>query len=156
MLQALAQYRIVGVANNVEFLSRLVACPAFAHADLDTGLIERERAFLFPEAADAPDQAYLIAALATLLREEEARARPRRGGDPYSPWRMQDGWRLNSRSERRLVFRFGETERTVVVGYGDGGYDLTPRRRHGAGARRARPQRHAARRARRACGSTRA
>ena len=30
MLRALAQYRIVGVANNVEFLSRLVACPAFA------------------------------------------------------------------------------------------------------------------------------
>src|SRR5678816_2033510 len=64
MLQALAQYRIVGVANNVEFLSRLVACPAFARADLDTGLIERERAFLFPEKHEAPDQAYLIAALA--------------------------------------------------------------------------------------------
>ena len=26
MRQALAQYRVVGVANNVEFLSRLVAC----------------------------------------------------------------------------------------------------------------------------------
>ena len=46
---ALAQYRVVGVANNVEFLSRLVACPAFATADLDTGLIEREREFLFPQ-----------------------------------------------------------------------------------------------------------
>ena len=60
MLQALAQYRIVGVANNVEFLSRLVACPAFAQADLDTGLIERERAFLFPEKQRrAATQAYL-------------------------------------------------------------------------------------------------
>jgi 3-methylcrotonyl-CoA carboxylase alpha subunit len=123
MLQALAQYRIVGVANNVEFLGRLVACPAFARADLDTGLIERERDFLFPQQGDAPDQAYLIAALATLLREEE-RSRAATGGDPYSPWRLQDGWRLNSRSERRLLFRFGETERAVVVGYGDGGYQL--------------------------------
>ena len=88
MLQALAQYRIVGVANNVEFLSRLVACPAFARADLDTGLIERERAFLFPQDADAPDDAYLIAALATLLREEErARDTADPGGDRYSPWR---------------------------------------------------------------------
>jgi 3-methylcrotonyl-CoA carboxylase alpha subunit len=123
MQEALAQYRIVGVANNVEFLGRLVACPAFARADLDTGLIERERAFLFPEKGDAPDQAFLIAALATLLREEE-RARAATGGDPYSPWRVQDGWRLNSRSERRLLFRHGETERTVVVGYADGGYLL--------------------------------
>ena len=47
------------------------------------------------------------------------------GGDPYSPWRLQDGWRLNSRSERRLLFRFGDTERAVVVGYSDGGYELT-------------------------------
>jgi 3-methylcrotonyl-CoA carboxylase alpha subunit len=30
MLQALADYRVVGVANNIEFLSRLTACPAFA------------------------------------------------------------------------------------------------------------------------------
>ena len=126
MLQALAQYRIVGVANNVEFLSRLVACPAFAQADLDTGLIERERAFLFPEKEDAPEQAYLIAALATLLREEaEARRVDHASGDPYSPWRMSDGWRLNSRSERKLVFRFGDVERAVVVGYG--GEDFTLR-----------------------------
>ena len=125
MLQALAQYRIVGVANNVEFLSRLVACPAFAHADLDTGLIEREREFLFPRAADAPDDAYLVAALATLLREEaHARAAAGTGGDRWSPWRLQDGWRLNSRSERRLVFRHGESERTVVVEYADDGYRL--------------------------------
>ena len=126
MLQALAQYRIVGVANNVEFLSRLVACPAFARADLDTGLIERERAFLFPQDADAPDDAYLIAALATLLREEAlARDTADPGGDRYSPWRLQDGWRLNSHAERRLVFRYGEAERTVVVGYAGGGYQLT-------------------------------
>jgi len=125
MLQALAQYRIVGVANNVEFLSRLVACPAFAQADLDTGLIERERSFLFPETHDAPDQGYLIAALATLLREDaEARRVDRASGDPYSPWRMSDGWRLNSLSERKLAFRFGDVERTVIVGYGDGGYTL--------------------------------
>ena len=125
MLQALAQYRIVGVANNVEFLSRLVACPAFAHADLDTGLIEREREFLFPRAADAPDDAWLVAALATLLREEaHARAAAGTGGDRWSPWRLQDGWRLNSRSERRLVFRHGESERTVVVEYADDGYRL--------------------------------
>ena len=48
MRAALAQYRIVGVANNVEFLGRLVATASFANADLDTALIEREHAALFP------------------------------------------------------------------------------------------------------------
>ncbi|MFO1312857.1 MAG: hypothetical protein U1F41_12425 [Burkholderiales bacterium] len=120
MLQALAQYRIVGAGNNVEFLARLTASPAFAQADLDTGLIERERAFLFPGKSEPPDQAYLAAALATLLREDaeasrvEATAiRIRRGGT--------DGWRLNSSSVRSLVFRHGETERTVTVGHGGAG-----------------------------------
>ncbi|MEO8123461.1 MAG: acetyl/propionyl/methylcrotonyl-CoA carboxylase subunit alpha, partial [Burkholderiales bacterium] len=50
MRQALAQYRIVGVSNNVDFLARLVAVPSFANAQLDTSLIEREQALLFPPA----------------------------------------------------------------------------------------------------------
>jgi 3-methylcrotonyl-CoA carboxylase alpha subunit len=54
MRQALADYRIVGVSTNVDFLSRLVACPAFADADLDTGLIERSREFLFPARSEPP------------------------------------------------------------------------------------------------------
>ena len=126
MLQALGEYRIVGVANNVEFLLRLTAAPAFARGDLDTGLIERERAFLFPEAGDVPREAYLVAALATVLREEDvARAVAATHADPHSPWHHLDGWRLNSDFERRLIFRRGERETTVVVGYVSGHYALT-------------------------------
>ena len=130
MFQALAEYRIVGVANNVEFLSRLVASPAFAHADLDTGLIERERAFLFPERGEVPRDAYLVAALATVLREEEvARADAARSADPHSPWHTLDAWRLNAGFERKLIFRHGEQETTVVVGYAGDRYELSLRRR---------------------------
>ena len=125
MLQALAQYRIVGVANNVDFLSRLVASPAFARADLDTGLIEREREFLFPATAPIPRDVFLVAALATLLREEaRASAEASRHTDPLSPWHRRDGWRLNSRAERRLLFRAGELEKTVGVRYAEQGYAL--------------------------------
>jgi 3-methylcrotonyl-CoA carboxylase alpha subunit len=118
MLQALAQYRVVGVANNIDFLSRLVACPAFAGADLDTGLIERERDFLFPAAADTPREVWLIAALAELLREQAA-ATAAAGGDadPHSPWHVRDGWRINSVARRSLQFRCGEVERSVAVAY---------------------------------------
>ena len=125
MLQSLAQYRVVGVSSNVDFLSRLVACPAFANADLDTGLIERERAFLFPEGVEAPAEVFLVAALAELLREEEAaRTAAASDRDPHSPWHLRDGWRLNASFRRPLLFRFGEAEKTVAVGYARGGYEL--------------------------------
>jgi 3-methylcrotonyl-CoA carboxylase alpha subunit len=92
MLQALAQYRIVGVANNVDFLSRLVASPAFARADLDTGLIEREREFLFATGSPIPRDVFLVAALATLLREEaRASSEASSHSDPCSPWHWRDG-----------------------------------------------------------------
>jgi 3-methylcrotonyl-CoA carboxylase alpha subunit len=57
MHRALAQYRVVGVQNNIEFLARLVTCPAFAKADLDTALIEREDACLFPRSSEIPEEA---------------------------------------------------------------------------------------------------
>ena len=46
MAQALDQVRIAGVSTNAAFLYRLMQAPAFSSADLDTGLIERERAVL--------------------------------------------------------------------------------------------------------------
>ena len=49
MQAALTEFHIVGVANNVDFLSRLVANEAFARGDVHTGLIEQERERLFPD-----------------------------------------------------------------------------------------------------------
>jgi 3-methylcrotonyl-CoA carboxylase alpha subunit len=121
MRAALARLRIVGVANNVEFLARLVASPAFASADLDTGLIERERDFLFPAARETPDEAWLLATLAELERERQE-ATP--AGAAPSPWDARDGWRLNSRASRTLTLRLGEAQRDVAVEYAPGGYVL--------------------------------
>ena len=126
MRKALAQYRVVGVANNVEFLARLVATPSFAEANLDTGLIEREEALLFPPAADVPSEVWQLAALAELLREagaakDDARAAP----DRDSPWRVLDGWRLNGRASRTLSLRHGEQLQQVLVqSAGAGRYEL--------------------------------
>jgi 3-methylcrotonyl-CoA carboxylase alpha subunit len=127
MLQALAGYRIVGVANNVEFLSRLVASPAFVEADLDTGLIERQAALLFPATTAAlPQDAYLVAALATVLHEQEAAdAAAARDVEPFSPWHVPDVWRLNSSLERQLIFRHGDQEIIVKIGYRGPHFELT-------------------------------
>nr|MBP7393997.1 acetyl-CoA carboxylase biotin carboxylase subunit [Zoogloea sp.] len=95
MLQALAEYRVVGVANNIEFLSRLTACPAFANADLDTGLIEREKDYLFPEQLEPAREAWLAVALAELLRARERAGQLAAGHpEPDSPWHRPDGWRI--------------------------------------------------------------
>ncbi|MDN7184479.1 acetyl/propionyl/methylcrotonyl-CoA carboxylase subunit alpha [Caballeronia sp. SEWSISQ10-4 2] len=126
MRQALAQYRIVGVSNNVDFLARLVAVPSFANAQLDTGLIEREHALLFPPAGDVPAEVWLLAALAELLREQRlAQKKAVRSADPDSPWHTFDGWRLNGRAGRRLMFRAGEVAQDVGVAVVAGGYWLT-------------------------------
>jgi 3-methylcrotonyl-CoA carboxylase alpha subunit len=125
MLQALAQYRVVGVANNIEFLSRLVACPAFSQADLDTGLIERQQDFLFPGNAEPPREVWLSAALAELLREQAAAdVAARLDADPNSPWHRRDGWRVNLAVSRRLTFRCGEVAKTVGVTYVGARYQL--------------------------------
>ncbi len=125
MLRALAQFRVVGVANNVAFLSRLVACPAFASADLDTGLIERERAFLFPEQEEAPGEVFALAALAELLRESQQAASEAAGReDPHSPWAKRDGWRLNATFSRSIKFRAGSREKAVGVTYAPGRFFL--------------------------------
>ncbi|MEY2875522.1 MAG: hypothetical protein RLZZ373_2893, partial [Pseudomonadota bacterium] len=114
MRAALAQYRVVGVSNNVEFLQRLVTAPAFANADLDTALIERENAVLFPAPQPVPQAVWALAALAELQREGQ-------GVRDDSPWSVLDGWRLNSTAQRTLTLRFGDEVQPVGVAYVSGG-----------------------------------
>nr|WP_315203889.1 acetyl/propionyl/methylcrotonyl-CoA carboxylase subunit alpha [uncultured Albidiferax sp.] len=112
--QALADYQIVGVANNVAFLQRLVTTPSFAQAKLDTALIEREQEHLFPALAQAvPADVWMLAALSVLQNQKDAAALP--AMEPYSPWRVLDGWRLNGTSQQTLTLRCGETEQAMTA-----------------------------------------
>jgi 3-methylcrotonyl-CoA carboxylase alpha subunit len=94
--QALAEYRVVGVANNIEFLSRLTACPAFANADLDTGLIEREKDYLFPEQHSRPRSLAGRGAGRAAARTPARCSLAARHPEPASPWHQRDGWRMNA------------------------------------------------------------
>ena len=118
MRQALADYQVAGLTTNIDFLSRLVACPAFAGADLDTGLIERQKEFLFPAAQSVPRDALLVATVGELLWEQhEAKAAANAGGDPWSPWHARDGWRMNLSAARTISFKDGETLVDAQVRY---------------------------------------
>ena len=72
MSNALAEWQIVGVANNVEFLRRLVTSHSFREAELDTGLIEREKEWIWSKEPATPDRAVVLAALGVVLGEREA------------------------------------------------------------------------------------
>ncbi len=118
MRKALADYQVAGVTTNIDFLSRLVACPAFAGADLDTGLIERQRDFLFPATQAVPADALLVATVGELLWEQHAaKLAAKTSGDPWSPWHARDGWRMNLSAARMIGFRDGDSLVEAQVHY---------------------------------------
>jgi 3-methylcrotonyl-CoA carboxylase alpha subunit len=118
MRQALADYQVAGVTTNIDFLSRLVACPAFAGADLDTGLIERQRSFLFPAIQAVPYDSLLVATVGELLWEQhKAGVAAKSSRDPWSPWHARDGWRMNLSAARIIGFRDGESLVEAQVRY---------------------------------------
>ena len=117
--QALAQVEIAGVTTNVAFLRRVVASRAFASAELDTGLIERNRKELF-EKNPVTTEMLAAAAFAELAEEERsARQHAAASGDPNSPWHRVDGWRLNQDSHHDFVFLDGDAPHTVRLLFRD-------------------------------------
>jgi 3-methylcrotonyl-CoA carboxylase alpha subunit len=125
MRAALGEFEVVGLTTNIAFLARLVASEPFARADLDTGLIERNRATLFAPAQPASDEVLALATLDELLRlEEAARAHTAGSGDPHSPWGARDGWRLNEDNHHVFVFREGERRSAVTVHYRRGAFEF--------------------------------
>jgi 3-methylcrotonyl-CoA carboxylase alpha subunit len=117
MHAALADFHIVGVANNVDFLSRLVANPSFARGDLDTGLIEREKLRLFPHAPDEERVPHdlLAFACARVLADE---------GRTHSadPWGSALGWRLNTNYRRTITLKSERGVHDVDLEYTRDGY----------------------------------
>jgi 3-methylcrotonyl-CoA carboxylase alpha subunit len=104
--RALLETEIAGLATNAAFLIDVLGHPAFLAEEIDTGFIERHRADLLPEATGTPDRALALAA-AFLVLSNGARAAEaaRRGGDPYSPWAMTNGWRLNGEGGSSILLR---------------------------------------------------
>jgi acetyl/propionyl-CoA carboxylase alpha subunit len=80
---------VFGVANNLPLLRSLLAHPAFAAGDVDTGFVDRELAALTADAPPEPEALLLAASLALA-----GRAPP--PGPGASPWAQADGWRAGS------------------------------------------------------------
>jgi 3-methylcrotonyl-CoA carboxylase alpha subunit len=118
MTHALGAYQMVGVANNVEFLRRLATSQSFSEVNLDTGLIEREHAWLHAEERETSPTAVLLAALNLVLGERDFAA------DQQSPWAVRDGWRMNGRYVRSLQFTQKGRELHATVEYRSAGFAI--------------------------------
>jgi len=111
---ALAQVQIVGVQTNVQFLRGILATESFSRANLDTALIERERAVLFDRETLGLPLAAAAAITRTLVTEW-----PGKMPDPFA---RRDGWRSLGEYRRHFDFEFRGAEQTAVLTYKrDGG-----------------------------------
>ena len=119
MAAALRETEIAGLSTNVDFLSRIVESTAFANADLDTGLIERNRAELLPVDDVMPARVLVAAAFALQAAEGGA------GDAARGPWDARDGWRMNLHSRRAIVLRAGAAAHDVVIEYARPGMVFT-------------------------------
>jgi 3-methylcrotonyl-CoA carboxylase alpha subunit len=104
---ALAGTHIVGLHTNVAFLRRVAASGSFANADLDTALIERERAVLFNA---APLRAEVAAAgvVAHALALERA-------AQDADPWSRRDAWRLHGAALRSFELEADDVRRSFQL-----------------------------------------
>jgi 3-methylcrotonyl-CoA carboxylase alpha subunit len=113
---ALAQTHIVGLHTNVAFLRRVVASRSFAEADLDTALIERERAVLF-DAPPLPLEVTAAGVVAHALAAERAL-------EDADPWSRRDGWRLHGAAVRRFDIAVAGAHRVATLQRTHGGETL--------------------------------
>ena len=111
MSRALGEVRIAGLANNVPYLKRIVEHPAFLAGGVDTRFIETYRDDLAAgETGEADGVPFLAAAALLEANRLDVLRKTRLGGDPYSPWAMAYGWRLNDNPQHRVALLHGAEE----------------------------------------------
>jgi 3-methylcrotonyl-CoA carboxylase alpha subunit len=104
---ALQATHIMGLHTNTAFLRRVVGTRAFSTDDLDTALIERERAALF-EAPPLPPEWAAAAVVAHRLAAESRL-------EDADPWSRRDGWRLQGGAQRQLSLQVQEAKLILRV-----------------------------------------
>lgn len=107
LLAMLDEFAIGGLKTNIAFLRRILAHPAFADAELDTGFIPRYHEQLLPAPQPLPAQFWQAAAEAYIQSQPAA---PRLD-DRFSPWAANSGFRAGMPAQINLHLNCnGQTE----------------------------------------------
>ena len=105
MHNALSQFHVEGLGNNIAFLDRLVASESFTHAHLDTNLIQREDNYLFKSEEQTSNDLIASAALTELLlRLNQNKV----ANNPV--WQANTLWRSNVKSSYPIKFKLADQD----------------------------------------------
>ena len=110
LLAMLGETVVGGFKTNLAFLQRILANPAFAAAELDTGFIERHQAQLLPPTSELPGAFWQQAAAAFLATDAERQ----RADDPHSPWAARNTWRSGLPAQAHMTLVCGDVSHRVV------------------------------------------
>ncbi|MGB0834964.1 MAG: acetyl/propionyl/methylcrotonyl-CoA carboxylase subunit alpha [Psychrobium sp.] len=123
MNRALDDYRISGLKTNLGFLTNLVNAQPFKDVELDTGFIEKHDALLFSDKTETCYKSLMLACLATLAKEDAPIQPHRTNNDPFSPWNINNGWRLNEQASHLVELTDeNDNSHSVRVGVEGNGY----------------------------------
>lgn len=89
MQNALSQFHVDGLGNNIAFLEKIVRSESFKQAKLDTNLIQREQNFLFSPEEIKPELVVAAAFIEFLSKLNN------NSSSQNSFWQAQPLWRLN-------------------------------------------------------------
>ncbi|WAB91383.1 acetyl/propionyl/methylcrotonyl-CoA carboxylase subunit alpha [Pseudomonas citronellolis] len=116
LLSMLSETAVGGFKTNLAFLRRVLAHPAFAAAELDTGFIARHQEQLLPAPGELPAQFWQLAGEAWAQSEAERV----RNDDAHSPWSARDGWRSGLPGETDLHLLAKGEAQVVRLRHADG------------------------------------
>ena len=111
LLAMLDEFAIGGLKTNIAFLRRILAHPAFAAAELDTGFIPRHQEVLLPAPQALPAGFWEAAAEAWL----QGQAAHQRDDDRSSPWAERNGLRLGLPARSSLHLVSGGQDQAVAL-----------------------------------------
>ncbi len=114
LIYALDQTEVAGVTTNLPLLQAIARHPAFGRGEVDTGFIGRHSEVV-PQQQPASAEAVALATLASILDEQaEAVGRSQVTPDPWSPWSLATGFRINRPAITDHRFRDGERVVDVI------------------------------------------
>ncbi|WP_166359376.1 acetyl/propionyl/methylcrotonyl-CoA carboxylase subunit alpha [Pseudomonas akapageensis] len=111
LLSMLDEFAIGGLKTNIGFLRRIVAHPAFADAELDTGFIPRYQEQLLPAPTPLP-AAFWEAAAQAYIQSQPAQVRR---DDVHSPWSSTAGFRAGLPAQTSLHLSCNGQEQALTL-----------------------------------------
>ena len=123
--RALVETEIVGLENNRDYLQRVIGHPAFIAGTFSTGFVEtHSEAIAAPDTPPSEDALACAVLAIELDRQEKAAVAAAASTEPWSPWHLVNGWRLNDSGRHDIRLAYGGTGYGVTVAYEGAGYVL--------------------------------